>query len=188
MSINEIIAQRRSIYPKEFTGEKIEDEIIKILLKNAHWAPSHKNTFPWLFKVLKGESLQRWTEAVGDLYTKQSGEEFKQEKLDKILSYPNQASHVLAICMKRSTQVSIPEMEEVAAVSCAVQNIYLSLSQFDNIGGYWSTGNGTFSEKMKEYFSLSGEDKLMGYFFIGTVKEKRTESHRKSWEGNVEWL
>ena len=53
MNIKEAIAKRRAIYPKEFNGEIIEDTIVQDLLENAHKAPSHGNTRPWQFKVLK---------------------------------------------------------------------------------------------------------------------------------------
>ena len=39
-AFNQMIASRRSIYPKDYKNEKIEDEIVWQILKNAHWAPT----------------------------------------------------------------------------------------------------------------------------------------------------
>ena len=48
---------------------------------------------------------------------------------------PLKASHIIAIVMKRSAKKGIPEIEDIEAVSCAVQNIYLSVTAY-GLGGY----------------------------------------------------
>ncbi|RZK32811.1 MAG: hypothetical protein EOO61_16570, partial [Hymenobacter sp.] len=68
--------------------------------------------------------------------------------------------HVIAIGMKKTPNKNIPEMEDIAAVACAVENIYLSVTAY-GLGGYWTTGGITFREKAKEYFDLGAEDKLL---------------------------
>ncbi|MGY8982776.1 MAG: nitroreductase family protein, partial [Cytophagales bacterium] len=50
-----MIASRRSIYPRDYKNGKIEEEIIWQILNNAHWAPTHKMTVPWRFKVYAGK-------------------------------------------------------------------------------------------------------------------------------------
>ena len=38
-------------FQKNFNGEHIDDEFIIQILENANYAPSHKLTQPWLFKI-----------------------------------------------------------------------------------------------------------------------------------------
>lgn len=64
MNITEIINRRRSVYPHQFTGEKIDDAIVWQILENANKAPNHKKTEPWRFrffreKVLSGSPICR---------------------------------------------------------------------------------------------------------------------------------
>ena len=57
-SFNQIITSRRSVLPKDFEAGKIDDQIIWQILKNANWAPTHKMTAPWRFKVYSGKGLE----------------------------------------------------------------------------------------------------------------------------------
>ena len=137
--INRLIYSRRSVYTNQFVpGKVIPAEIIRQLLENANWAPTHKNTEPWRFVVFSGKGLQSLAEFQSTLYRKNAGENYKQDKFEKLLRTPMESSHAIALCMKRSLEVSIPEIEEIAAVACAVQNLYLSTNAY-GLGGYWST-------------------------------------------------
>ena len=49
--ITEIIKSRKSIYPHQFNGKIISKEVIIQLIENANYAPSHKMTQPWRFKI-----------------------------------------------------------------------------------------------------------------------------------------
>ena len=53
------IRNRRSVFPAQYTGEPVEKETIEQLLELANWAPTHKKTQPWRFKVIYGEGLKR---------------------------------------------------------------------------------------------------------------------------------
>ena len=54
------------------------------------------------------------------------------------LTEPWKAGALIAICMKRDNKKRIPEWEEVASVSMAVQNMWLTCRAY-GIGAYWST-------------------------------------------------
>ncbi|MGB0850345.1 MAG: nitroreductase family protein, partial [Bacteroidia bacterium] len=44
MNVEEAIKSRRAVYPKQFSGEKVPEEVIEKMLELANWAPTHKNT------------------------------------------------------------------------------------------------------------------------------------------------
>lgn len=115
-------------------------------------------------------------------------EKFKQDKLDKIIKYKNQISHAIAIVLHRETEDDTLEIEDISAVACAVQNMYLSLSQYPEAGGYWSTGLGTYSETMHAHLKLEENERLMGYFVLGHVLNKRTEGHKRDYHKFVRHL
>lgn len=164
---NSIIQSRRSIYPYQFEKEKtIPDELIMQILENANRAPTHKLTQPWRFTLFSGKGLKIFSEMQTEIYTKYAGENFKEKKLNKLREYPLLSSHVIVVGMKRTENISIPEVEEVIAVSCAIENIFLSLAAYE-LGGYFSTGGITYLEEAKPYFDLEPKDKLIGTFFIG---------------------
>jgi nitroreductase len=185
---NHLIRNRRSVFPKQFeAGKQVPDEIIKEILVNATWAPNHGHTEPWHFVVFSGEGLKKLAHFQSELYKSSSGEKFKEATYNNLQKNPLMASHVIAICMKRSPEKKFPEVEEIAAVACAVENIYLSVSVY-GLGGYWTTGGVTYNEKAKPFFGLGEEDKLLGFFYIGYVAVPSPASKRKGLEEKVVWV
>lgn len=185
---NRLIKNRRSIYPAQYSGEKVPDEIIEQMLENANWAPSHKKTYPWNFTVFTGEGLKQLAKFQSELYQQESQKNntFDQGKFDKLASKPMMASHVIAISMKRNT--AVPEIEEIEAVACAVQNMYLTATAY-GIGCYWGSGGITYLEEAKSHFGLVEADKLLGFLYIGQPKEGYwPEGTRESIQEKVHWV
>jgi nitroreductase len=186
MDINQLIRTRRSVFTQQFDpGKAIPDEIIQQLLENANWAPTHKFTEPWRFTVFTGEGLKQLAEQQAAIYKEYAGAAFKQPKYEQLKKVPLLCSHIIAIGMKRHE--GIPEMEEIAAVACAVQNMHLTATAY-GIGAYWSTGGITFIEEAKPLFNLGPQDKLMGFFFLGQIKVPSTDGRRGPIGEKVTWV
>jgi nitroreductase len=94
---------------------------------------------------------------------------------------------VIALGLKRSVNPNIPEWEDIAAVACAVQNMYLSVTAYGLVG-YWTTGGVTNRAQAKPFFNLTEADKLMGFFFIGHVAVPSTGGKRKPLEEKSTWI
>ncbi|MBK8607682.1 MAG: nitroreductase [Chitinophagaceae bacterium] len=188
VSFNELARNRRSTFPDQFVaGKKVEDNIINEIITNASWAPNHGKQEPWHFTVFSGDGLQKLASWQSELCKELAGENFKEITYSKLQQNPLKASHVIALCMKKTANKNIPEVEDVAAVACAVQNIYLSVTAY-GLGGYWTTGGVTYKEKAKEFFGLDKEDKLMGFFYIGYIAIPTTGVTRKPLEEKLTWI
>lgn len=184
--LNEIIEKRRSTFPKQFVpGGKVADAIIDQMLINANWAPTHKHTEPWRFTVFTGEGLKRFAEYQATKYKETEAAQFKEDKFQKLLNNPLLASHIISIGLKRSNKV--PEMEEIAAVSCAVQNMYLTAEVY-GVGCYWTTGGVTYYEGVNDFFGLEDNDKLLGFFYVGQIAVPSSPGKRTSIEAKVKWI
>ncbi len=182
---NELVKTRRSVFPQQFVpGKMVDNNIIQQIMTNATWAPNHGNAEPWLFTVFSGNGLQKFAELQSDLYKNEAGENFVEEKYIKLQQQPLLASHIIAIGMKRTTTKRIPEIEDIEAVACAVQNIYLSVTAY-GLGGYWTTGGITYMENAKYLFGLEAEDKLLGFFYIGHIAVPSPAAKRKSIDEKV---
>ncbi|MCR5886641.1 nitroreductase [Hymenobacter sp. J193] len=183
---NHLVLARRSIQPVQFEpGRVIPDDMVLQLLENANWAPTHKRTEPWRFVVFKGEGLKRLAEFQSGLYRAQAGELVDEKKAQKLAQNPLLASHVIAIGMKRHH--ILPEIEEVEAVACAVQNLHLSAVAY-GLGGYWGSGGITYVEEAKPFFGLGPDDKLLGFFYLGYVAQLPGRNLRKPIEEKVSWV
>jgi nitroreductase len=184
--VNKLIRERRSVFPKQYDSAPVDDAIVHQMLENARWAPTHRLTEPWHFVVFKGNGLKSLGEFQAQCYkevTTRDGS-FKEDKYKGLLAKPLEASHVIAVGMKRDDKRSVPEIEEIGAVFCAVQNIYLTATAY-GVGCYLTTGGITFFEEAKPFFDLRPEDKLLGFFYVGNIKtpsqgSKRTDIVKKS--------
>ena len=189
-AVNELIRQRRSIFPKDYTGEKVDDAVIQQMLENANWAPTHKLTEPWRFTVFTGEGLKKLAEFQGACYknvTEANGT-FNEDRYQNLLVKPFECSHIIAVGMKRDEKKGVPEWEELAAVFCAVQNMYLTATAY-GVGCYISTGGVTNFEEAKEFFGLGSADKLCGFLNVGMPKPGLTFGvRRKSINEKVKWI
>lgn len=189
-AINELIKNRRSIFPKFYSDAPVAEEVIDQMLENANWAPTHRFTEPWRFKVFHGEGLKKLAEFQSDLYKKKSVEagNFEERKYQKLASKPMMASHVIAISMKRDPEHSVPEIEEISSVAMAVQNMYLTATAY-SIGCYWGSGGVTYMEEAKPFFDLEEDDKLLGFLYVGNLKgEFPGKGLRKPITEKVTWV
>jgi nitroreductase len=192
MNPNEIsilIRNRRSVYPKNYSEEKVDNSIIQEMLENANWAPTHRLTEPWRFTVFEGEGLKKFAEFQSGRYKLKAEEQgtFDDLKYDKLKSKPLNCSHIIAIGMRRDPAGSVPEIEEVAAVSCAVQNMWLTASAY-GVGCYWSTGSVTYDPAALEFFGLTKAYKLLGFLMIGMPESAPKGSRRGPIQGKVTWV
>ncbi len=188
-AFNQLIKNRRSVFPKDYSGERVDDAIVNQMLENANWAPTHKLTEPWRFVVFAGEGLKKLATFQSECYKKVTTSDgtFKEDRYQNLLTKPMESSHIIALGMKRDEKKSVPEWEELGAVFCAIENMYLTATAY-GIGCYLSTGGITTFEEAKEFFGLGKEDKLLGFLNIGKPKGAMPEGRRKSIEEKVKWV
>lgn len=185
---NELVRKRRSVFPDQFkAGEPVDDAIVEQALINATWAPNHGKAEPWLFTVFSGDGLKKLADFQAELYKETTPNNFKEITYKKLQENPLKASHVIALGMKKTPNPNIPEMEDIAAVASAVQNLHLTITAY-GLGGYWTTGGITFREQAKSFFGLGEEDKLLGFFYIGHIAIPSTGATRRPLEEKVKWV
>ena len=186
--INDIIQNRRTIYPEQFSERKVHREQIERLLMNATWAPSHGVTQPWRFKVFMNDGLTTLSQYQSELYRAITiDDNFNPLKFDKLKNRPLQSSAVIAICMQRQKSKKIPEIEEIEAVACAVQNILLTATAY-GLAVYWSSGGPTYRDETKIFLNLGKEDRCLGFLYLGYPSKDWPSGQRKPIEYVTDWI
>lgn len=184
-TLQHLISSRRSVFPAQYNNEPISEEEIKRILEAANWAPTHRRTEPWRFKVLQGASKTDLGAFLAKYY-KETATKFSEMKYKKIPLKMEQSAVVIAICMQRDKNESVPEWEEIAAVSMAVQNMWLMAHEL-KIGAYWSSPS-TIKE-MHQFFHLNEGEKCLGFFYMGKYDGDLDAGNRLSTiEEKVSWL
>lgn len=182
--IFEIIKKRRSIFPVQYNDTPIAKADIEKVLEAANWAPNHKSTEPWRFKVIQGDAKRRLGIFLAKKYEEVDPRP-KAMKIKKLQENPQKADVIIAICMQRDTKESIPEWEEIAAVSMAVQNMWLLCTEL-GIGCYWSSPG--LISTMDEFFTLGDGEKCLGFFYMGNFNGELPEGKRSPIATKIDWI
>jgi len=170
-----------------YTDTPIERSIIEEMLENANWAPTHKKTEPWRFKVLRGQALEQLAEFLSSTYQRITpAEKFQQQKYEKLGRIPLQADSVIIICMQRDLKESLPEWEEVAAVAMAVQNLWLTATAY-GLGGYWSSP-GVLTQHFGEFMDLAEGERCLGAFYLAHHRAPDIPRQRGAITEKVVWV
>ncbi|RMG76841.1 MAG: nitroreductase [Bacteroidetes bacterium] len=184
--VNALIRRRRSIFPKMYNDRPIPKAIIAEILENANWAPTHKLTEPWRFKVFRGEALQRLGAYLADYYKTHTPEaRFQPAKYEKNRVKPTQCGCVIALCLHRDEKARVPEWEELAALACAVQNMWLSCTAY-GIGAYWSSPAAALNGA--EFFELAPGERCYGLFYMGYHDGIELPGKRRPISEKVVWV
>ena len=190
--ISKVIKERRTIYPINFDpNKKISDiNVIKEILDNAIWAPTHKLTQPWNFKVFFGDGVGTFFKKQQEIYKEITpADKFAEKKYQKYDEKAKQVSAVIAVWMKRDGDNKIPEIEEIVATGCVIENIYLCLKPY-GLAGYLSTGDICYTQQIKDFLKIGKNDKCLGFFQLGYPKEGLNLPQRKRIpaEEKTEWI
>ena len=183
---SQLLRKRRSVFPVSYLDKPVPTAIIEEILENANWAPTHRMTEPWRFKVLRSNALSRLRDWQVDWYLRNTPKEkVSQKKLKKLQNNPLKAGCIIAICMQRDPAESIPEWEEIAAVACAVQNMWLTATAHE-LGAYWSSPR--FIKDIGPFLELKEGERCLGFFYMGYHNQPKVPRTRKPIEEKVTWL
>lgn len=187
---DQVVRSRRSFYPKDFLTGRVDDAVVQRMLENADRAPTHKRTEPWRFMVFTGTGLKKLADFQGECYRQVTTADgtFREDRYQNMLTKPLEVSHIISVGMKREPAKSLPEWEELGAVFCAVENMYLTATAY-GIGCYLSTGGITNFESAKPFFGLGPDDRLCGFLNVGLIAPPDdTVSKRRPLEEKVQWI
>jgi len=185
-NISDIIKNRRATPPRFMAKTEVSKEIIQQLLENANWAPTHKNTEPWRLKVYSGESKQKLAGDIYSLLTSKlaQGEQLNVQKIDKFKEALERVPVAIAIIFERDAAERVPEWQEIAAVSMAVQNMWLTATGL-GLGAFWATPE--FLPLLNDIIGIQSRQKLLGFFYVGQVAMEYPSPGRGDIAEKVVW-
>lgn len=186
-NLTELIKNRRATPPKFLSKKEISEDVIQELLNNANWAPTHKHTEPWRFKIYLGKSKKELATQAYSLLKKkiESGEKINPQKVDKFKKTLENVPVAIAIIFQRDAAKRIPEWEEISAVAMAVQNMWLTATDL-GLGAFWATPH--FLPLLTEIIEIQSGQKLLGFFYVGEIALDYPSPGRGGIEAKTEWF
>lgn len=184
MDVIDAIKRRRSIGLVE--DREVPEDVIEKLLDAAIWAPNHRKTEPWKFRVFTGQARVKLGNEMARIMEKKTKELAKEEakkKIEKVRVGPLRAPVIITLAVSPSGKV--PEIEEVTACGCAIQNLLLAATSM-GLATYVRTGEIAFEKELNKYLQLEEKDHILGFIYVGYPKKdilieaKRTPAREKT--------
>jgi nitroreductase len=164
-----VFRTRRTIKPIAMDPEReIPRPLLEELLEDAIWAPTHGLTQPWRFHVFDTrESRGHLAEALVGIYEASTPEGQRDSgKRAKLDLGPRRAPVVIALLARVVPGGKIQEWEEIAATSCAAQNLMLAARE-KGIGSFWSSPPAACSPEFATWLGAEAQDRPLGLIYLG---------------------
>lgn len=159
-TLRKIIRERRAV-KQGYTDKPVTEELVRELLTDAIWAPTHGNRQPWRFIFIDKKNLPDFAKKVAQTYP----EEMRENRE----AYLNEPNAILVVIMEE------PEMqkqweENYGAVACLIQNFWL-LAWEKNLGVVWKTNPHIYHPQVKEILGVKENEKIVGFLHLGFFEE-----------------
>ena len=163
MDINTVLLTRRTIH--SWKALPMPDEVLETALQAAHMAPCHRYTWPWRFTKVGPNARSLIFDLTANL--KKGNHEVIPERMRQALIRKIQNPAALVVVSMVRCEDAFTERENYAAVSCAIQNLSLSLHA-SGFGSKWSTGKVTRHEKSYEILGIDQSvEEIVGFIWAG---------------------
>lgn len=153
MELDEAIRTRRT--HKAYAPEPLERDTLDALFELARWAPNHKLTNPWRFRVVGPQALEQLKQATGD--------PIAAAKLDR-------APTLVAISATQTGDPVLDEEDVLAAASAAY--IVLLAAHGRGLAGYWRTPGVLRTEAGRAALGVAGDERVLGLLHLGHPRQE----------------
>ncbi|HEX7082749.1 MAG TPA: nitroreductase [Gaiellaceae bacterium] len=146
-TVDEAIRGRRT--HKQFEPEPVPRELLEELLDVASWAPNHRMTQPWRFRVLGPSSLARLKEAGGPK---------EAPKLDR--------APTLVVVSAKLSGDPVTDEEDLLATGVAIYLVLLA-AHARGLASYWRTPGVLRTEVGCAAVGLEPDERFVGLVHLG---------------------
>ncbi|ELK44534.1 nitroreductase [Halobacillus sp. ACCC02827] len=151
-----IIRERRSV-KTGYNNEPVPQELVKELLDDACWAPTHGLREPWRFIYIPEEEKEGFVESLVQTFPKDMQENRR--------NYFSQPTAFLIAVMEEDPRQKQWE-ENFGAISCLLQNFQL-LAWERGLGVVWKTNPQIHEPKVRRLLGVEQGEKIVGFIHMG---------------------
>lgn len=168
MDVIDAIRTRRTV--KSYRPEPVPHDVLERILEVARWAPNHRQTEPWRFRVLGAEAQHRLKQAAG------SG----AEKLER--------APTLVVASFVPSVLPLHASEDEQAAACAVYAVLLA-ARAEGLASYWRTPGVLRTAEGRAAVGVPEGEQVLGLLHFGEPDGEVPEPpERGPLEHFVTWL
>jgi nitroreductase len=168
LNLEEAIRGRRT--HKQFGSEPVPREVVEELLDLACWAPNHKLTQPWRFRVVGPETLARLQDVGGPK---------EAPKLER--------APTLVIVSAQLEGDPLQDEEDVLATGAAIYAVLLA-AHARGLAAYWRTPEVLRTPAGRAAAGLAENERFVGIVYLGYRCSDPPAKERDPLEAKLEYL
>jgi nitroreductase len=174
-TIDHLLA-RRSVSANSLGEPGPSGSEIRLILTAAARVPDHKKLVPWRFLLFQGQARKAFGEVLADVCRseeKDPGQFRLETEANRFLRAPL----VIAVISRVVKNPAAPEWEQILSAGAACQNLLVAATAL-GYGAQWITEWYGYSQGVRAALKLAENERVAGFVYIGTAKEKPEERER----------
>ena len=167
---------RRSVSANRLGEPGPSQHQIQQMLTAAARVPDHKSLIPWRFLLFQGDARKEFGKLLAGICQSEE-KDVGQFRLETEANRFMRAPLVIAVISRVVKNAAAPEWEQVLSAGAACQNLLVVATAL-GFGAQWITEWYGYSQGVGAALKLSHNERVAGFVYIGTAKEKPEERER----------
>lgn len=185
MDALDAIFTRHTTPPAKMGPPGPDDVALRRILEAGVAAPDHGMLRPWRFLVVRDAGRARLGELFAAFVRRQSAT-VSPEEIEKQRTAPLRAPLIIIVVARLETHhPKIPEVEQLAAVASATQNMLLAAHAL-GFAAKWATGRQAYDAQVKAGLGLGERDRIVGFLYLGSATGDYPTPPRAGLDGVVQ--
>ena len=177
------LALRRSTSKRGLIAPGPSSKALDDLLTVATRVPDHRRLAPWRFLVFEADQRQAFNQKAVEIQ-KQENPDATEAMLADTASYFTRAPVVVAIISSPDPTHKTPVWEQELSCGALCFNLLMAANA-SGWAGCWLTEWIAFSPGINALLGLSEHERIAGYIYLGTAKDKPQERLRPDVSGKI---
>ena len=173
----ELLLKRRSAKPAMLADPGPTSEQLTTILTAATRVPDHKKLEPWRFIVFEGEARAAFGRVLLKACLAEEKETPTAGRLEMERMRLLRSPTVIAVISRATPNPAAPEWEQVLSCGAVCFNLCLAATAL-GFGTCWITEWYAYSPGVRAALKLAGNERIAGFVYIGTAKERQPERER----------
>jgi nitroreductase len=167
---------RRSVSANSLGEPGPNEGELRQILTAASRVPDHKKLVPWRFVLFQGTAREAFGRVLAETCSAEESDP-GQFRLETEMNRFLRAPVVIAVISRVVENKAAPEWEQILSAGAACQNLVIAATAF-GFGTQWITEWYAYSDPVRRALGLAGNERVAGFVYIGTAKEKPDERER----------
>ena len=172
----DLLLARRSVSANSLAEPGPSAAELELILRAASRVPDHKKLVPWRFILFQGAARAEFGKVLAQVCAaeeKDPGAFRLENEAKRFLRAPL----VIAVISRVVENPAAPEWEQILSAGAACQNLSLAATAL-GYGVQWITEWCAYSDGVRRALQLAENERVAGFVYIGTPKEKPDERER----------